>query len=101
MGQKAFIAKTPQEKEAQSQLFKPYAEVNWVHNSKDFGVEMSHETTGSQTIKQGGAKNIAEMKLGLEGDVTNRLNMWGNVTQQVGGKGYSETSVTFGVKYNF
>ncbi|MBS0849099.1 autotransporter outer membrane beta-barrel domain-containing protein, partial [Citrobacter sp. JGM124] len=101
IGLKAFVTKSAQEKETQSQLFKPYAELSWVHNSKDFGVEMSHETTGSQTIKQGGAKNVAEVKLGLEGDVTNRLNMWGNVTQQVGGKGYSETSVTFGVKYNF
>jgi len=101
LGMKAFLTQPSQEEEAQSQKFKPYIEATWIHNSKDFAAKMSHETTGSHTFKQGGAGNVAEMKLGLEGDLTNRLNMWGNVGQQVGSKGYSDTTVTFGVKYNF
>lgn len=101
LGMKAFMTQPSQEKDLNAQVFKPYIEARWIHNSKDFAVNMSHETTGSHTFKQGGTDNVAEVKLGLEGDVTHRLNIWGNVGQQVGNKGYSDTTVTFGVKYNF
>ncbi|KFC84163.1 autotransporter outer membrane beta-barrel domain-containing protein [Hafnia alvei] len=101
LGIKAFMTQPSQEKEAQAQVFKPYIEATWIHNSKDFAVNMSHETTGSHTFKQGGTANVAEAKLGVEGDVNKRLNVWGNVGQQVGSKGYSDTTVTFGVKYSF
>ncbi|HGY3147368.1 TPA: autotransporter outer membrane beta-barrel domain-containing protein [Morganella morganii] len=101
LGVKAFMTSSPQEGGENNQLFKPYAELTWVHNSKDFGTTLTHETTGSYTVKQGGAANIAEVKLGMEGNASPQLNMWGNVTQQVGDKGYSDTAVMLGVKYNF
>ncbi|MCU6374830.1 autotransporter outer membrane beta-barrel domain-containing protein, partial [Morganella morganii] len=101
LGVKAFMTSSPQEGGENDHLFKPYAELTWVHNSKDFGTTLTHETTGSYTVKQGGAANIAEVKLGMEGNASPQLNMWGNVTQQVGDKGYSDTAVMLGVKYNF
>ena len=48
-----------------------------------------------------GTKNIAELKVGVEGQITPRLNVWSNVAQQIGDKGYSDTRGMLGVKYNF
>lgn len=76
--------------------FEPFVEINWIHNTEDFGTAMN----GSE-VKQAGAKNIGEMKLGVEGQISKKLNMWGNVGQQMCDKGYSDTSVILGVKYNF
>ncbi|KEY57693.1 outer membrane protein IcsA autotransporter [Serratia sp. DD3] len=53
------------------------------------------------TVKQDGAANIAELKLGVEGQVNKQVNLWGNVGQQLGNNGYSDTAVMLGAKYNF
>ncbi|WP_145598961.1 autotransporter outer membrane beta-barrel domain-containing protein [Yersinia alsatica] len=76
--------------------FQPFVEANWIHNTKDFGTNMN-----SVDVKQAGAKNIGELKLGVEGQLNKQLNVWGNVGQQLGDKGYSDTAVMLGVKYNF
>lgn len=76
--------------------FQPFVEANWIHNTKDFGTNMN-----AVAVKQAGAKNIGELKLGIEGQLNKQLNVWGNVGQQLGDKGYSDTAVMLGVKYNF
>ncbi|CNM05152.1 autotransporter outer membrane beta-barrel domain-containing protein [Yersinia frederiksenii] len=76
--------------------FQPFVEANWIHNTKDFGTSMN-----GVDVKQAGAKNIGELKLGVEGQLNKQLNVWGNVGQQLGDKGYSDTAVMLGVKYNF
>ncbi|PVZ86727.1 type V secretion protein A [Serratia sp. S1B] len=78
------------------QAVQPYVEANWIHNSKDFGTNMN-----GISVKQDGALNIAELKVGVEGQVNKQVNLWGNVGQQVGNKGYSDTAVMIGGKYNF
>ena len=52
-------------------------------------------------MKQDGAANIGEMKVGVEGQLSKRFGLWGNVVQQVGDKGYSDTSAMLGGKYSF
>ncbi|PJE89133.1 autotransporter outer membrane beta-barrel domain-containing protein [Yersinia mollaretii] len=76
--------------------FQPFVEANWIHNTKDFGTNMN-----AVEVKQAGAKNIGELKVGVEGQLNKQLNVWGNVGQQLGDKGYSDTAVMLGVKYNF
>ncbi|HEN3278946.1 TPA: autotransporter outer membrane beta-barrel domain-containing protein [Yersinia enterocolitica] len=76
--------------------FQPFVEANWIHNTKDFGTSMN-----SVDVKQAGTKNIGELKLGVEGQLNKQLNVWGNVGQQLGDKGYSDTAVMLGVKYHF
>ncbi|CQJ14530.1 autotransporter outer membrane beta-barrel domain-containing protein [Yersinia mollaretii] len=76
--------------------FQPFVEANWIHNTKDFGTNMN-----AVEVKQAGAKNIGELKMGVEGQLNKQLNVWGNVGQQLGDKGYSDTAVMLGVKYNF
>lgn len=78
------------------QTFQLFTEASWLHNTEDYGVTMN----GAE-VKQAGAKNIAELKVGVEGNLSRNVNIWGNVGQQVGDKGYSDTGVTLGLKYSF
>jgi autotransporter family porin len=74
--------------------FQPFVEMNWIHNTRDTRVTMN----GVQNEMRG-TKNMGELKVGVEGQLTPRLNLWGNVAQQVGDKGYSDTQGTLGIKY--
>lgn len=96
LGVKAFMKKYGDQGKDRERVFQPFVEASWLHNSKDFGTNMN-----GISIKQDGAVNIAELKLGAEGQFSKNLNLWDNVGQQVGNKGYSDTSVMLGVKYNF
>nr|WP_253271863.1 autotransporter outer membrane beta-barrel domain-containing protein [Yersinia mollaretii] len=96
LGVKAFINGYADQDKGKDRVFQPFVEANWVHNTKDFGTNMD-----GVTVKQDGAANIAEVKVGVEGQINKQVNLWGNVGQQIGNKGYSDTAVMLGVKYNF
>ncbi len=96
LGVKAFMNGYADQDKSKDRVFQPFVETNWIHNTKDFGTTMD-----GVTVKQDGAANIAEVKVGVEGQINKQVNLWGNVGQQVGNKGYSDTSVMLGVKYNF
>ncbi|HEY1844317.1 MAG TPA: autotransporter outer membrane beta-barrel domain-containing protein [Buttiauxella sp.] len=81
---------------SRGQTFQPFIEANWIHNTKDFGVVMN-----GVTETQTGTRNAGELKTGVEGNLHRNLNLWGNVAQQVGGRGYSETSASLGLKVSF
>ncbi len=55
---------------AAGQSIQPFVGVNWLHNSKDFATNMN-----GIAVKQDGAANIAELKLGVEGKVNSHLNL--------------------------
>lgn len=76
--------------------FQPFIEANWIHNTQNQRVKM-----GTANDEMRGTKNIGEVKVGIEGLLGKRLNLWGNVAQQVGDKGYGDTSAMLGVKYAF
>lgn len=76
--------------------FQPFIEANWIHNTQDQSVQMD-----DVSIDMRGAKNIGELKIGVEGQITPYLTMWGNVAQQVGEKSYSNTQGMLGVKYTW
>ncbi|ATM95420.1 autotransporter protein [Yersinia frederiksenii] len=96
LGVKAFMNGYADQDKDQDRMFQPFVETNWIHNTKDFGTTMN-----GISVKQDGAANIAELKLGVEGQLSKKVNVWANVGQQVGSKGYSDTAVMLGVKYNF
>ncbi|VFS45974.1 AIDA-I autotransporter precursor [Budvicia aquatica] len=79
-----------------NKLFTVYAEANWLHNSQQAGAVLD----GTE-VKLAGNRNVGELKLGTEGQVNTNLNLWTNVAQQLGDNGYSDTTVTLGVKYRF
>ncbi|WP_352464665.1 autotransporter outer membrane beta-barrel domain-containing protein [Citrobacter sedlakii] len=82
--------------DGKDRTFQPFVEANWIHNSKDFGVSMNGDN-----VDLDGTRNIGELKAGVEGQLTKNVSLWGNVGQQVGDKGYSDTSAMLGIKASF
>ncbi|EIX7485821.1 autotransporter outer membrane beta-barrel domain-containing protein [Escherichia coli] len=96
LGVKTWIKGHNRMDDGKSREFRPFVEVNWLHDTRDFGTRMN-----GVTVHQDGARNIGEVKAGVEGQINDRLNLWGNVGVQAGDKGYSDTSAMLGVKYTF
>lgn len=96
LGVKAFINGHNAIDDGKSREFQPFVEVNWIHNTQTASVKMDDVSNDMR-----GTKNIGELKVGVEGQITPRLNVWSNVAQQIGDKGYSDTRGMLGVKYNF
>lgn len=94
VGVRAWMQGLPEK--GMSDAFRPYAEVNWVHNSEAFGVEMNRE--GNAVI---GSKDSVEARLGAEGQVAKQLALWASVGQRYGHHKYSETQGLVGIKYAF
>ena len=82
--------------DGKDRTFQPFVEANWIHNFSHYSVQMNnvkHEIKGSQ--------DIGELKVGVEGQINKNLQLWGNVAQQLGDDGYSDTQGMVGVKYSF
>ena len=76
--------------------FEPFVEMNWIHNSKDFAVSMN-----GVKVEQDGARNLGEMKHGVNGNLNPAASVWGNVGVQLGDNGYNDTAMMVGLKYKF
>lgn len=76
--------------------FQLYAEANWIHNTRKFGVTMNEDS-----FTQAGASNLAEVKLGGEKKLGKNFHLWGNVGSKFGSHSYKELSATIGAKYVF
>lgn len=86
--------KTPGE--GKQAVFKPYLEANWIANSQNTGATMN-----GVSIEQRGSKNIAEVRGGVDGQLTQRVSLWGNVGQQMGSASYRDTNASVGLKVSF
>lgn len=82
--------------DGKNRTFQPFVEANWIHNTQNFGTRMD-----GVNVSQSGARNLGEIKTGVEGQLNPHLNLWGNVGVQLGDKGYSDTAAMVGVKYSF
>ena len=96
LGVKTWIKGHSQLDNGKEREFQPFAEVNWLHNTRDFSTRLD-----GANVSQAGAKNLGEVKVGVEGQISPRLNLWGNVGVQVGEKGYNDSAAMVGVKWNF
>lgn len=74
----------------------PSFEANWKHNRASEGVWLSHTHVTPQ-----GYRHIAELKLGIESKISNNLQLWANVGQQLGQHKYAETQAIIGGNYHF
>lgn len=97
LGMRASIQGHSARDDGKQREFEPFVEVNWLYNSKTYGVSMD----GNNSHHIEGTRNIAELKTGVEAKMNDRLHLWGNIGQQMGGSGYSDTRGTLGVKYLF
>ena len=96
LGVKAYLQGHSAMDEGKVRTFQPFIEANWLHNTKKFGVTMDHVTT-----RMDGTRNIAEVKTGVEGQISQNVNLWGDVAQQLGSEKYSDTQASVGIKYIF
>lgn len=96
LGVRAYLKGHAAKDEAKGREFQPFIEANWIHNTDNQAVQM-----GSIKDEMTGTRNIGELKVGIEGQITPRLQMWGNVAQQMDDNSYSDTSAMIGVKYSF
>lgn len=72
LGVKTWLKSHHKMDDGKSREFQPFVEVNWLHNSKDFSTSMD-----GVSVTQDGARNIAEIKTGVEGQLNANLNVWG------------------------
>lgn len=76
--------------------FEPFVEVNWIYNSQQYGTRMNGV---SDSLR--GTRNIGELKTGVEAKLSDNVNLWGSVGQQMGGSGYHDTQGVVGIKALF
>ncbi|MEW5558773.1 autotransporter outer membrane beta-barrel domain-containing protein [Enterobacter asburiae] len=96
LGVRAFIKGHALQDENRGKTFEPFIEANWLHNTKAFGVSLN-----GVRVNQAGTGNIAELKAGVDTQLSQHLSLWGNIAQQIGDSGYSDTSGMLGVKASF
>ena len=96
LGVRAYMQGNATQDDNKDRTFEPFAEVNWIHNTQRFGVEMNNVK-----LSQNGARNIGEVKVGIEGQFSQRTSGWINIAQQIGDAGYNDTSGMLGIKYSF
>lgn len=96
LGVKTWIAGHHADDADLQRQFQPFIEMNWLHNTRSFATKMD-----GVNVSQDGARNLGEVKVGLEGQITPRFNLWGNVGVRVGDSGYSDSTAMLGGKLNF
>lgn len=96
LGVKAYMQGHSALDEGKGRTFQPFIAANWIHNTKKFGVTMD-----GVTARMDGTRNIAEIKTGIEGQLSSSVNLWGSVAQQIGDEKYSDTQAAVGFKYLF
>lgn len=96
IGIKAYLKGHSRTDDKTGREFKPFVEANWIHNTARYGVRMS----GDQ-LTQDGAKNISELKTGIEANLASSISLWGGIGVQIGEKGYSDTQGQLGIRYRF
>ena len=96
LGVKAYLQGHNAMDDGKGRTFQPFVEANWIHNTQNYSVQMDDI---SNDVK--GTRNIGELKVGVEGQLSQRLQLWGNVAQQIGDNGYSDTQGMLGLKYSF
>ncbi|HEM8611041.1 TPA: autotransporter outer membrane beta-barrel domain-containing protein [Citrobacter amalonaticus] len=96
LGVRTYLSSHHKMDDGKQRTFQPFVEVNWIHNTETWGVKMD-----GTTVSRDGARNLGEVRTGVEGKLNDHLSVWGNVGVQMGDKGYSDTQGMVGVKYSW
>ena len=96
LGMRLYLRGHRTQDDGKGREFKPYIEADWLHNTHSAEIRM-----GDTHISQEGATNIAQLKVGVQGQISPSLNLWGGTAIQVGDRSYSDASVMLGIKYAF
>lgn len=74
----------------------PFTEVNWIHNSIN-----SSALLDDIRVSKAGTRDLGEMKIGFESRIGQTASLKANITQQIGGAGYSNTQANIGFSLDF
>jgi len=96
LGVKAYLKGHSELDDNTGRSFKPFVEANWIHNTARYGVRMDGDS-----LNQDGAKDIVEVKTGVESQLSANTSIWGGVGVQIGNKGYSDTQGQLGLRVRF
>lgn len=94
LGVRAWMQGNPQK--GMSDKIKPYVETSWIHNTRAFGVKMNGEHNGML-----GSDDLLEARMGVEGQMTDRLSLSLDAGHQFGQNKYSESRGSLGITYQF
>ena len=95
LGARAYLSNINSSQAARS-VVQPYLELNWIHNTKRFNVSMD-----GTKMRQDGAKDVGEVRLGVEANINQNTSLWLHVGHQMGSDSYRDTTAQFGLKYSF
>lgn len=96
LGIRTYLNGHSKKDEGRNRNFRPFAEINWIHNTHDFGTSMD-----GMSVHQAGTRNIGEIKTGVDGQLSEKVSLWGNVGVQIGDKGYNDASAMLGMRLSF
>ncbi|MFV8798699.1 autotransporter outer membrane beta-barrel domain-containing protein [Yersinia sp. LJYL362] len=77
------------------QQFMPFVAINWLHQNHNTGTQLSGRGV------ENSSKNSAELKIGVESKIDQRLHAWANINHQIGNYNTSDTKALVGIKYAF
>ncbi len=78
-----------------NQQFMPFIAVNWLHQNKNTGTQLSGQRVENKS------KNSAEFKIGVESKIDQKLHVWANINHQMGSYDNNDTNALVGLKYHF
>lgn len=96
LGVRAAMKVTTDQIGDKSLSYQPYVEANWIHNTDNFGATLD----GAKFIQMGN-KDVVELKLGMEGQVAENIQVWGNASKRFSSSHYQDDSAMIGIKYTF
>ncbi|EEZ4357261.1 autotransporter outer membrane beta-barrel domain-containing protein [Escherichia coli] len=96
LGVRTYLSSHHKMDDGKQRTFQPFVEVNWIYNTETWGVKMD-----GTKVSRDGARNLGEVRTGVEGKLNDHLSVWGNVGVQMGDKGYSDAQAMLGIKYIF
>lgn len=74
----------------------PFIEANWLHNNMSNRIRMNGDVAGSRI-----GRNVGEVKVGLQGLVTERLSVWGHVGAQSGSQSFERYELQAGLGWQW
>lgn len=79
----------------------PFAEVNYIHNTKPYKVSFSDDVGNFTSVTAAGSKNLYKLELGMMTKPQTRWTATGSVAFMQGSDSYRDTSVKIDVRYDF
>lgn len=91
LGTRFYGRNAPQEKGVT-----PFVELNWLHNSMDSSVYLNRNNVESSI-----GKDVAELKLGVQGELSENFSVWGHISGQQGSSDFRRNEIQLGIGYRW